>query len=341
MLKTIARLKYPTWPTITVARSFFNEQHPRVLITGGCGQLGIPLAKQLWQRYGVDHVILSDIVRPTDEIYQEGTYRYADVLNFSQIQELLVNERIDWIIHFSALLSMRAEHDVPSAIKLNIEGVHNILELARKYKCKLFIPSTIGAFGLESPRSPTPDICVQRPRTIYGVSKVHNELLGEYFYHKYNLDFRCLRFPAVISGDAKQEGGTTSYAIKMFHDALTSGNTTCYLRSDTRLPMMWIDDCIQSIIDIMEAPTSKLKQRTYNVAAMSFTPNELANTIRKYKSSFTVSYTIDHRQQIADSWPEALDDRNAREHWGWNPKVDLDELVRRMFEYLKAKHQAL
>ncbi|CAF4455079.1 unnamed protein product [Rotaria socialis] len=198
-----------------------------------------------------------------------------------------------------------------------------------------------GAFGLESPRSPTPDICVQRPRTIYGVSKVHNELLGEYFYHKYNLDFRCLRFPAVISGDAKQEGGTTSYAIKMFHDALTSGNTTCYLRSDTRLPMMWIDDCIQSIIDIMEAPTSKLKQRTYNVAAMSFTPNELANTIRKYKSSFTVSYTIDHRQQIADSWPEALDDRNAREHWGWNPKVDLDELVRRMFEYLKAKHQAL
>lgn len=218
-------------------------------------------------------------------------------------------------------------------MKLNIEGTHHILELARKYKCRLFIPSTIGslfflcykydghclffqgAFGPDSPRNPTPDFCIQRPRTIYGVSKVHAELLGEYFFYRYGVDFRCLRFPGIISADTKPGGGTTGlfrflkllyisfisfldYAIEIFHDALKSGAYECYLRGDTRLPMMWIDDCIQSIVSIMEAPSAQLKQRTYNVAAMSFTPEELAKAIQKYKPKFRISYKADDRQKI-------------------------------------------
>ncbi|CAF1507584.1 unnamed protein product [Adineta steineri] len=319
-------------------RQLHDKAHPRILITGGCGQLGVPLAKRLRQLYGTENVVLSDIVRPSDELLRQGTYRYADVMDVKQVQELLVNNQIDWLIHLSALLSAVGERDVPLAMKLNIEGTHNILELARKYKCRLFIPSTIGAFGPESPRNPTPDFCIQRPRTIYGVSKVHAELLGEYFFHRYGVDFRCLRFPGIISADTKPGGGTTDYAIEIFHEALKAGAYKCYLRGNTRLPMMWIDDCIQSIVDIMEAPDSKLKQRTYNVSAMSFTPDELTKAIQKYKPNFKISYQPDDRQKIADSWPEVFDDHNAREHWKWNPKVDLDGLVQRMFEYLE-KHK--
>lgn len=186
------------------------------------------------------------------------------------------------------------------------------------------------------------------------MSKVHAELLGEYFHHRYGVDFRCLRFPGVISADTKPGGGTTGslpprtslsrsshrslcadYAIEIFHEALKTGSYQCYLRGNTRLPMMWIDDCIQSIVGIMEAPSEKLKQRTYNVAAMSFTPDELTKAIQKYKPNFSISYAPDERQKIADSWPEVFDDRNARQHWQWDPKVDLDGLVQRMFAYLE------
>ncbi|CAF1164312.1 unnamed protein product [Rotaria sordida] len=320
---------------IAINQRQLHRTHPRILITGGCGQLGIPLAKRLRELYGVENIVLSDIVRPSDALVQQGIYRYADVMDIKQVQELLVNNQIDWLIHLSALLSAVGEKNVPLAMKLNIEGTHHMLELARKYKCRIFIPSTIGAFGPDSPRNPTPDLCIQRPRTIYGVSKVHAELLGEYFFYRFGVDFRCLRFPGIISADTKPGGGTTDYAIEIFHEALKSGSYKCYLRGDTRLPMMWIDDCIQSIINIMEASNDQLKQRTYNVAALSFTPEELTTAIKKYKPNFKISYQVDDRQNIAESWPQVLDDRNAREHWNWTPKVDLDGLVQKMFDYLE------
>lgn len=179
-----------------------------VLFSGGLGQLGSECAKLLRQKYGSENVILSDIVKPSKEIVQNGPYVFADILDFKGLQKLIVDHRIDWLIHFSALLSAVGEQNVPLTVKVNIDGMHNVLELAKQYRLKIFIPSTIGAFGPDSPRNPTPNVTIQRPRTIYGVSKVHAELLGEYYHHKFNLDFRCLRFPGVISSD-RPGGGTT------------------------------------------------------------------------------------------------------------------------------------
>lgn len=309
---------------------------PRILITGGLGQLGPGLAKLFGDNYGGENVILSDITMPSQEFFNKGiNFEYADILDMQSLQKLVVNNRIDWIVHFSALLSAVGEINVPLALSVNITGMQNILELSKQYKLKVFIPSTIGAFGPESPRNPTPDFTIQRPKTIYGVSKVYAELLGEYYAHKYGIDFRCLRFPGIISADTQPGGGTTDYAVKVFHDALKTKQFDCYLRPDTRLPMMYIDDCLESVLQFMEYPSSQLKQRTYNVSAMSFTPEELFAEIRKHVPDLKVTYNVDSRQKIADSWPMVFDDSNARNHWQWDPKYDLKNLVEKMFSELK------
>uniref|UniRef100_T1JIR4 L-threonine 3-dehydrogenase, mitochondrial n=1 Tax=Strigamia maritima TaxID=126957 RepID=T1JIR4_STRMM len=310
---------------------------PKILITGSLGQLGPGLAKLLRKKYGAENVIMSDIVKPSKALLKTGPYLYADILDFKCLQEIVVNQQIDWLIHFSALLSAVGESNVPLAIRVNIEGVHNIMELAKQYRLKVFIPSTIGAFGPDSPRNPTPDLTVQRPRTIYGVSKVHAELLGEYYHHKFGLDFRSLRFPGIISGDTSPGGGTTDYAVQIFHDALQKGQFECYLKSDTRLPMMYIDDCLRSLIEIMEAPHQSLKLRTYNVAAMSFTPSELIDAVKTHIPNLKVSYRIDGRQNIADSWPQVFDDSRARQDWKWTHKYNLEEMCATMFNVLKSK----
>lgn len=312
-----------------------QNRWPRVLITGSLGQLGTGLARKLRKRYGADNIIMSDIIRAPKEVLDAGPYIYADVLDFKNLQEIVVNYRIDWLIHFSALLSAIGEENVPLAMRVNIEGLHNVMELSKQYRLKLFVPSTIGAFGPDSPRNPTPDLCVQRPRTIYGVSKVHAELLGEYYYHKFGLDFRCLRFPGVISADTAPGGGTTDYAVHIFHQALRTGKFECYLNGNTMLPMMYIEDCLRSLIELMEAPQEKLKMRTYNVTAMSFTPEELVAKVKKYIPHLEVVYKPDHRQQIADSWPQMFDDTNARKDWGWKPEYGFDELIAAMITALK------
>ncbi|XP_023725832.1 L-threonine 3-dehydrogenase, mitochondrial isoform X2 [Cryptotermes secundus] len=266
-----------------------------------------------------------------------GPYIFADILDFKGLQEIVVTHRIDWLIHFSALLSAIGEQNVPLAVRVNIEGVHNVIELAKQYKLKLFIPSTIGAFGPESPRNPTPNITIQRPKTIYGVSKVHAELLGEYYFHRYGLDFRCLRFPGVISSDPPG-GGTTDYAVAIFHDVLRTGRFECYLRPDTRLPMMYIKDCLRALWEYMVTPAAKLKRRVYNVTAMSFTPEELAATIAKYVPEIKVTYRPDSRQQIADSWPQVFDDSAAREDWSWHHKYDIDKMVTAMIDDIRRQY---
>jgi len=311
------------------------EEPPRVLITGGLGQLGTGLAKLLRQKYGRDNIILSDIIRPSKVILDDGPFIFADILDFKNLQEIVVTYRIDWLVHFSALLSAVGENNVPLAIRVNIEGLHNVMELSKQYHLKLFVPSTIGAFGPESPRNPTPNLTIQRPKTIYGVSKVHAELLGEYYHKRFNLDFRSLRFPGIISYDSNPGGGTTDYAVQMFHDALTSGKHTCYLEPDTRLPMMYIDDCLKSLHDMMAAPPSSLSTRVYNVAAMSFTPNELFNAVRKFVPNLEIEYKIDGRQTIAGSWPQVFDDSEARKDWGWSHHFGIDELCDVMITNLK------
>ncbi|KAK3091776.1 hypothetical protein FSP39_022555 [Pinctada imbricata] len=310
-----------------------SHAHPRVLITGSLGQLGTGLAKVL-SRYGRNNVIMSDILKAPRQTQESGPYLFADILDFKKLQDLIVSYNIDWIIHFSALLSAVGENNVPLAMRVNIEGLHNVLELAKQYKLKIFVPSTIGAFGPDSPRNPTPDLCIQRPRTIYGVSKVHAELMGEYYFYKFGLDFRSLRFPGVISADTHPGGGTTDYAVQIFHDALKTGEFDCYLREDTMLPMMYIDDCLRSIVEFMETPSERLTMRTYNVSAMSFTPAEIADAVRKYVPNLAVTYKPDKRQSIADSWPMRFDDSNARRDWGWKHHMEIDDLCRAMFDYL-------
>lgn len=272
---------------------------------------------------------MSDIIKPTKSAAAEGPYIFADILDFKGLQEIVVSHRIDWLIHFSALLSAVGEQNVPLAVRVNIEGVHNVIELAKQYKLRLFVPSTIGSFGPDSPRNPTPNVTVQRPRTIYGVSKVHAELLGEYYHHRFGLDFRCLRFPGVISSDPPG-GGTTDYAVFMFFEALRTGKFECYLRPDTRLPMMHISDCLRSLWEFLTAPPELLKRRVYNVTAMSFTPEELAEELRKYVPNLEVTYRPDSRQLIADSWPQVFDDSEARADWGWQHKCSLQQLVETM-----------
>ncbi|KAK3885250.1 hypothetical protein Pcinc_010524 [Petrolisthes cinctipes] len=316
-----------------------NGDPPRILITGSLGQLGTGLAKLLREKYGTKNVIMSDIVKPTKDIVNSGPYVFADILDFKCLQEIVVTYRIDWLVHFSALLSAIGEQNVPLAIRVNIEGLHNVMELSKQYNLRVFVPSTIGAFGPTSPRNPTPNITIQRPRTIYGVSKVHGELLGEYYHHRFGLDFRCLRFPGVISSDTQPGGGTTDYAVQIFHDAMEGREFECYLRPTTRLPMMYIDDCLRSLWEMLVAPSEKLRQRTYNVTAMSFTPEEVVAAVRQHFPDLHVTYRPDSRQNIADTWPEVFDDSEARRDWGWQHHYDLKAMCTIMFDNLRRQNQ--
>ncbi|CAL8272042.1 unnamed protein product [Merluccius merluccius] len=315
-----------------------RPDRPRVLITGGLGQLGSGLAEILRQQYGKENVILSDIKKPSAHVLSSGPFVYADVLDYKQLRELIINNGVTWLVHYSALLSAVGEANVALARKINITGLHNVLDLALENCLRIFVPSTIGAFGPSSPRDPAPDLCIQRPQTIYGVSKVHGELMGEYLHHKYGLDFRCLRYPGVISAHTHPGGGTTDYAIQIFHDALSTGRHECYLRPDTRLPMMHIADCHRATVEFMNAPQSWLSLRTYNIDAMSFTPEEVADEIRKHVPQLRVTYKSDPvRQMIADSWPVRFDDSNARRDWGWTPVYGLEGLVSDMLHSIREK----
>ncbi|KAK6631803.1 hypothetical protein RUM43_013867 [Polyplax serrata] len=317
--------------TFSQNSSMTSGDPPKILITGSLGQLGTELTKYLRKIYGVENVIMSDIIKPSKQVAESGPYIFGDILDYKRLQDIVVSHRVDWLIHFSALLSAVGEQNVPLAVKVNIEGLHNVIELAKQYKLKLFVPSTIGAFGPDSPRNPTPNVTIQRPRTIYGVSKVHAELLGEYYHHKFGLDFRCLRFPGVISSDPPG-GGTTDYAIAIFHEILKTGKYECYLEPDTRLPMMYIEDCLRSISEFMVAPNHLLRHRVYNVTAMSFTPEELFQEIKKHEPNAKISFKPDGRQTIADTWPQVFDDSEARKDWGWRNKYGLKELVEFMLK---------
>ncbi|XP_074642344.1 L-threonine 3-dehydrogenase, mitochondrial-like [Tubulanus polymorphus] len=325
------------FPSIKTVRLVHSEaEKPRILFTGGLGQLGVRLADVLRTRYGRDTVILSDIVEPSKEVCDSGPYLHIDVLDYDRLKDVIESSRISWLIHLSTMASAGGEKNAQQAMKVNIDGVRNVLQLGNQFKLKVFVPSSIGAFGPSSPRNPTPDITIQRPRTIYGISKVYAELMGEYYHHTFGLDFRCLRLPGIISADTHFSGGGISdYSVQIFHDALLTGGHTCYLRPDCRLPFMYIDDFLRCIVEYLEIPGDQLSMRTYNINAMSFTPEELSNELRKHVPHLEMKYKPDSRQAIADTWAMKFDDSNARKDWGWKHEYNIEDMCTAMVRLLK------
>ncbi|MDD5016194.1 MAG: L-threonine 3-dehydrogenase [Atribacterota bacterium] len=312
----------------------------RILITGALGQIGSELAFFLRQRYGDENIVASDI-KPVPEgtIGQDGSFEHIDCLNAHEIYSAIKKYRIDTIFHLAAILSARGEENPQLAWKVNINGLYNVLEIAREYKCAVFSPSSIAAFGSSTPKDNTPQETIQRPNTIYGLTKVTGELLCDYYYSKYGVDTRGVRFPGIISYATLPGGGTTDYAVEIFHQALKNKKYTCFLDKDTYLDMMYIPDGLKAAVNLMEADPSRLKFRNaYNVTAESFNPEQLAREIKKYIPDFEINYDVDPmRQTIANSWPNRLDDSAAREDWGWSPDYDLKAMTKDMIEKLKIK----
>lgn len=309
----------------------------KILVTGALGQIGSELVPALRARYGEDQVVASDIRMPPRGT--DGPFEFVDTTNPRQITDVVRRNQIGTIYHLAALLSATAESKPQVAWEVNIGSLYDILEVARENRCAVFHPSSIGAFGPDTPKDRTPQDTVQRPTTMYGVTKVAGELLCDYYHHRFGVDTRGVRFPGLISYGAPPGGGTTDYAVEIFYEAIRHRHYTSFLEADTRLDMMYMPDAIKAAVDVMEADPAKLVHRNaFNVTAMNFTPEELAAEIRKHIPDFTLDYNVDPiRQAIADSWPDSLDDSAARQEWGWSPDYDLGAMVAGMLENLGRK----
>jgi len=312
----------------------------RILITGALGQIGSELTPYLREKFGKEKVIASDLKKLTgDRTELVEPFEQIDCLNANQIFRAVQKYQIDTIFHLAAILSAKGEKNPQLAWKVNIYGLYNVLEVAREKKCAVFIPSSIAAFGPSTPKENTPQETIQRPHTIYGLTKVTGELLSDYYHLKYKLDTRGLRFPGIISSVALPGGGTTDYAVEIFYAALKNKKYDCFLKKDTRLDMLYMPDALKAILEIMQVEPSRLRYRNaYNITSESFTPEELAQEIKKHIPDFEINYTVDPlRQAIADSWTDKLDDRAAREDWDWSPDYDLKAMTKDMIEKLKLK----
>jgi threonine 3-dehydrogenase len=308
----------------------------KVLVLGSLGQIGSELVDVLRTKFGNENVIASDVRLPQDlGFLEKGPFAFCDATNYNQIRNLVKNNQITWLIHNAAFLSAIAERNVEAACKLNTEGVHNVLSIAKEFGCRVMIPSSIAAFGPSTPLHDTPQITIQRPTGIYGIGKVYAELMGEYYNKNHGVDFRSLRYPGIISWKTLPGGGTTDYAIEIFHSALKGEKYKCFLSPDVRLPMMYMHDCLKCTVDLMCAENEKLKHRTYNITSFNITPNELYLAIKKYIPSFEIEYVVDPlREGFAQSWPKSIDDSAAREDWGWKEDFGLDEMVKDMLQNL-------
>ena len=312
----------------------------RILVTGALGQIGSELVVALRERYGIESVIASDIRLPPLETLRPGErFEFLDSTNARQIQDIVRNGDVGTIYHLAALLSATSEEKPHVAWELNMGGLYKVLEVARQHDCKVFFPSSIGAFGPGTPKDNTPQDTIQRPTTMYGVTKVAGELLCDYYNRRFAVDTRGLRFPGLISYTAPPGGGTTDYAVAIFYDAIRYGRYTCFLKSGTRLDMMYMPDAIAALIALMEADPGKLVHRnSFNVTAMNFTPEELAAEIRKHIPTLEIRYEVDPvRQGIADSWPNSLDCSAARAEWGFAPQFTLAAMVEDMLTKLRPR----
>ncbi len=309
----------------------------KILVTGATGQIGTELVMKLRHIYGNDNVIASNIRDHRDNpIRHTGPFELLDVRDQARFFEVATKYQVDTIIHLAAFLSATAEKKPLLAWDLNMGGLLNALEVSRELKCKFFTPSSIGAFGPSTIKDDTPQEVIQRPNTMYGINKVAGELLCDYYYEKYGVDTRGLRFPGLISYMALPGGGTTDYAVHIFYEAKKNKSFECYLKKGTYMDMMYMPDAVNSIIKLMEANPDKLIHRNaYNVSAMSFSPEMIATEIKKYVPDFKMTYKIDPmRQNIADSWPNSINSDAAKDEWKFRPVYDLEMMVKDMFDKL-------
>ncbi|WP_288554887.1 L-threonine 3-dehydrogenase [uncultured Levyella sp.] len=309
-----------------------------ILITGGLGQIGTELSSYLRREYGAEHVILTDVVQKDSPAVEAGPFELLDVTDGKRLAELVDNYHVDTVMHLAALLSAVAEARPQLAYQINLGGLFQVLEVAREKNLSVFTPSSIGAFGPTTPKV-TPQDTIQRPTTMYGVTKVAGELLCDYYFRRFGVDTRGVRFPGLISYKALPGGGTTDYAVEIYYKAIRDAHYTCPIAKGTLMDMMYIPDALRAVHELMEADPSKLKHRNaFNIASMSFAPEDVAAAIQKQMPAFTMEYEVNPTlQAIADSWPDQLDDSAAQEEWGWKAKYDLDTMTTDMLENLKKR----
>lgn len=311
----------------------------KTLIIGACGQIGTELTLGLREKYGKDCIVASDIRHGSDELMQSGTFEKLDATNYESLQDIVIRHDIEEVYLMAAMLSATAEKFPMHGWNLNINSLFNVLNLAKDNKLKkVFWPSSIAVFGPSTPKENTPQSTVMEPNTVYGISKQTGERWCEYYHEKYGVDVRSIRYPGLVSYKTAPGGGTTDYAIEIFYEALAKQHYTSFLSENTALPMMYMKDAIRATISLMEAPVKKLSIRSsYNLAGISFTPKELAQSIQQEIPSFRIDYAPDFRQPIADSWPSSIDDTKARVDWGWFQEFDLQKMTRAMLKGVREK----
>jgi len=313
----------------------------RVLVTGATGQIGSELIIELRNICGKDEVVAVGHKRqPSETLRNSGPFEVADTSDKEQLTAIIEKHDVGIVYHLASLLSAVGEKNPQLAWKVNMEGLYNVLDLAREHGIQVFWPSSIAVFGTDTPRVNTPQNTIMIPNTIYGVSKVAGELLCNYYFLKYGVDVRSLRYPGIISSETPPSGGTTDYAVEIFYEAIKKKKYTCFLRDDTVLPMMYMPDCVKATLNLMSAEQTHVKRRTsYNLTAMSFSPRELAAKITQRIPEFKCEYAPDFRQRIADSWPMSIDDSEARKDWGWQPTYDLSAMAEDMINRLSKKFE--
>ena len=313
----------------------------KILVTGAVGQIGSELTAELRKKYGNDNVVAAGHKKKPGKALQDGPFEFIDVTKKESIERVVEKYSIDTVYHMAAILSAVGEKNPALAWDVNMNGLYNILETAREHDMiRVFCPSSIAVFGPETPKEKTPQETVLRPRTMYGVTKVAGEMLCDYYFRKFEVDVRGLRYPGIISSETLPGGGTTDYAVEIFYEAVKNKKYTCFVKKDTVLPMMYMPDCIKATIDLMNAPLSSLRHHSdFNVTAMSFSAGELAEEIKNHIPDFVCEYRPDFRQNIAESWPRTIDDSAARKEWGWKPAYGLSTMTTDMLKKLKKKYE--
>jgi nucleoside-diphosphate-sugar epimerase len=303
-----------------------------ILILGACGQIGTELTLTLREKYRGSQIIASDIREGSESLSESGPFELLDATNYAAVEDVVMHYEVDEIYLMAAMLSATAEKFPMRAWNLNMNSLFNVLNLAKEKKIeKVFWPSSIAVFGPSTPKENTPQHSIMEPSTVYGISKQAGERWCSYYHHKYGVDVRSVRYPGLISWKTLPGGGTTDYAVDIYHKALKDGNFSCFLKEDTRLPMMFMEDAIRATLQLMEARSGQLTVRSsYNLAAMSFTPAEIAASIKEHIPDFRITYEPDFRQAIAESWPESIDDSQARSDWGWSSEYDLKRTTSEM-----------
>ncbi|WP_421893626.1 NAD-dependent epimerase/dehydratase family protein [Marinoscillum sp.] len=309
----------------------------KILVIGACGQLGTELTLKLRDLFGVENVVASDL-REAVDLIKDGPYEQLDVMDKSRLDEVISTHDINQIYHLAAILSARGEQNPMLAWDLNMTSLLNVLETGRDRITKIYWPSSIAVFGPDTPMVQTPQTTVMNPNTVYGISKLAGERWCEYYFQKYKVDVRSMRYPGLIGYKAKPGGGTTDYAVDIFWKAILDKSYECFLKPDTLLPMMYMDDAVKATIDLMQADPAALKVRSsYNISGMSFSPSMIYQEISKRYPNFQIEYNPDFRQQIADSWPDSIADDQAREDWNWSPSFDLAKMTATMLDNLEAQ----